>query len=1056
MKNYKSKIKLKLQNAFCVHRHAILLIVYLMIPTMAFSQTKTIHGIVVDIQGEAIIGASVVISGTSKGTITDIEGTFRIEASAKDKLTVSFMGYEKKEIAVGNNTNLKIVLDEDRKLLDEVVVVGYGTQKKVTLTGAVSAINNEELTVTKNENVLNMMTGKIPGLRIQQNSSEPGAFDNTFDIRGMGKPLVVIDGVPRGYMERMDANEIESISVLKDASAAIYGVRSANGVILITTKKGSKNKKIDISYSYNQGWQQFLHVPKGVSALDFMILSNEKHKRGFGSNFLGQNSPKFSEQDMDPYRTGKYKTADWMDLVMKDLTPQYQHNLSMTGGNERIDYFFNIGYMKQQGAFKSNDMHYDRWNFRSNVNVQITDRLKAEVLLSGFMDEKNEPNQSVWEVFKIIWNADPRRQPYANNNPDYPNDIMDDKNPLMITNSDHAGYKIAQKKNFQGQMNLSYDIKEVPGLTARAMYSYDYFIEDNKEYRKEYKLYNYNADKDMYEPKTANSPSRIFRYYGTSYSTLLQLSLNYNKTFNNVHNVSALGLYEEGYGKGDNFWANRELSMLLDHLFAGNDANQEGSMNKDGLWENVNKAWIGKFNYDYAGKYIAEFSFRYDGSCKFIKDKRWGFFPSASIGWRMSEESFIKENPTFSFVDNFKIRTSYGKLGDDDAAAWLYLSGYDFSTDGYFFGGNFVKGVTSKFSNRNITWYTAKTFDVGFDLDLWNGLLGVSFDYFNRNRDGLLEKPQTNIPGTVGIDLPKENLNSDRTRGIELVLTHRNKVGKDLTYYVNANISSTRTMRRHWEETRAGNSYENWRNAQSDRYTDIWWGKDYWGQFNNYDQIYNHPVNTGGGNQQLVPGDYYYKDWNGDGVIDRKDERPIATRNLPFINFGVTIGADWRGFDLSMLFQGTAQSYVEYDEQLVEPLMWDRNALTIFLDRWHTKDPNANVFDPKTEWIPGHYPSIGSPAFKAEGTRAVENAAYVRLKSLELGYTLPTKWLNQRGIKGLRIYISGYNLLTFTGLRDSDPEHPGKAAPGEDWGKTLAGYKYPLNRSYNVGAKITF
>ena len=1028
----------------------ILLCIFM--PVMVYAQTRTVNGTVTDINGEPIIGANVKIEGTTRGNITDLNGAFSLEAAANEKLVVTYIGYNP-EVVNATTTTLTIILKEDVAALDEVVVVGYGSQKKATLTGAVSAITSEILQTTKNESVVNMMTGKIPGLRVVQSSSEPGKFSNTYDIRGLGNPLIVVDGVPRGYMERMDPNEIESISVLKDASAAIYGVRSANGVILITTKKGV-NKKMEISYSFNQGWQQFLEVPTNVTVDDFFMLSNEKQFRTWNMNNLrGIGQPRFNESDMEPFVSGRFESPDWMKLVMKDFSSQTQHNVTVDGGTERLDYFFNVGYMKQNGAFKSDDLYYDRWNIRANINAKLTDRLKISTILSGFKDKKHDPNQSVWEIFKLSWNADPRLIPYANNNPDYPALIMDNKNPILATNADVMGYKLDEKHSFQGQVALDYDVPGVKGLTARGMYSYDYIVESNTDYKKDVYLYTYDPDNDAYLSTFTNGPSYLRRNYGTSYSTLMQLQLNYVQTFGK-HNVNATGLFEESYGKGDGFWAQRYMSMPLVYLFAGDDKGQTAGMNKSSAWENVNHAWIGKLNYDYAGKYLAEFSFRYDGSCKFIEDQRWGFFPSGSVGWRISEEAFIKENSTLNFIENLKLRASYGKLGDDGSTGWLYLAGYDYTDHGSILGGDFINGVQAKVPNRYISWYTAETFNLGLDLELWGGLFGTTFEYFNRNRSGLLATPIADLPELVGMDLPQENLNSDRTRGWELTLSHKNRIG-DLRYNLNAHIFTTRTMTRYNEEVRAGNSYENWKNSKMNRYTDIWWGKEYGGQFNNYQQIYNHPVNQGGGNQNQVPGDHYFVDWNGDGEINEKDEMPIAVYKLPQVNYAITGAAEWKSFDLNFLLQGVDRAYVQYDEQLATPLMWNRNALDYFLDRWHTKEPGANPFNPNTEWVSGYYPSMGSPNFDGgNSTWAVRNAAYLRLKSLEIGYTLPRKTLATLGVKNLRVYVSGYNLFTITGLKHSDPEHPGKSAPNETWDE--AGYKYPLNRSYNIGAKITF
>lgn len=1031
-------------------KHLVLLALCFVMILPAYSQTgNRVSGTIVDGAGAIVAGANVKVKGTTRATITNGEGKFSIEAGAKDKLEISFIGFASKEITVGTTNTIKVTLQEDSKAFEEVVVVGYGTQKKVTLTGAVSAISNKEIITTKNENVMNMMTGKIPGVRVVQKSAEPGAFNNTFDIRGLGAPLVIIDGVARDNFTRMDPNEIESISVLKDASAAIYGVRAANGVVLITTKKGSssQNGKFDLNYTYNYGGQKAIGLPLGTDAIGYMTLMNEKLRRNFQSNFMTPLVPQFDETVFEAFRSGERVSSDWGKLILSDFAPQKQHSLSMNGANDKISYFFNVGYLDQVGIFKSGDLNYNKWNYRANIDAKITSRLRTEFKTSAVMETKNDIIGGSWNVFKTIWNLLPSDAIYANQNPDYPGICSGFVHPALAIESDKTGYNQTNTKWVQSSLALVYDIPYIKGLNARAMYSYDYKNSDNKEYRKAVSQYSYDPANQTYISTIYNNPSKVNRSFSTNTTSMMQLSLNYDRSFNQLHNVKAMMVYEEWVNKGDNFNASRELALDVDQLYAGNVLNQIGSMDINGLYHDVNKSLIGRVNYDFGSKYMAELSVRRDGSSRFNSTNQYGVFPAGSVGWRVSEESFIKEFDPLSFITNLKLRGSYGVMGDDGQYNYQFLTGYDYPSGGYVFGGNYINGVGFRgIANPNITWSTSKTADFGVDVDLWSGLLGFQFDYFKRNREGLLGDRIMSLPGTLGASLPKENLNKDQTLGYEIVLIHKNKVG-DLRYFFTGNMSITREKLIYKEQARAGNSYENWKSNESNRFTNIWWGKTYAGQYQTYDEIYNNSINGGGGNQNSIPGDYYYKDLNGDGVLDGWDDTPIATKNTPKINYGFTIGGDYKGFDLSLLFQGTAMVYVEYQEQLAEPLCWDRNALELFMDRWHTEDPNADIFDPSTKWVAGQFSAVGNGSVRGTGSRSIQDASYIRLKSAEIGYSVPKKWLNKVGITAARVYMNGYNLFTITDLEYIDPEHPGDE---------LYGYIYPLNKTYNVGFNITF
>ncbi|HLZ88625.1 MAG TPA: TonB-dependent receptor, partial [Puia sp.] len=980
-------------------------------------------------KGEPLAGASVRHKNSTRGTTTDAGGEFNLSAKPGDLIVISYVGYIEVQHVVAGGEDIHVALKPVAgSNMNDAIVIGYGTQKKANVLGSVSVVKAEDLVVTKNENVVNMLTGKVPGLRIQQMSSEPGSFNTQYDIRGFGSsstgnptpPLIIIDGVPRGSgdLARMDPSEIDNISVLKDASAAIYGVKAANGVILVTTKRGSRNGKFNITYSVNQSWQQFLDVPNPVNAVQYMQLWNENAQRNFGNNVTGTAPKAYSDSTIALYTSGKLKSTNWMKAITRPLAPETQHNLNMSGGTDKVNYFFDLGYLTQGSLFKTNSINYDRWNFRSNVNINFTSRLRGAALVSGYSDTKNAPNSAVWTIFKYAENLVPTDQPYANNNPKYPSLEPDNANPVVMTNSDLVGQNIYKNKNFQGQLNLEYDIPGITGLMAKAMYNYGYSVADNTIVNKSFNLYTYDQGTQTYKATLVHSPSTVQRQYYTNTNTLMQLSLNYKHQFGGVHNVTGLVLYEEQYNTGDDFQAQESFSLGIPYLFAGNagDVNYRTvGQDKGNLINLVTRSVVGRFDYDYKGRYLGEFSFREDASSKFSPVKRWGFFPAGLIGWRISNEPFMQALIPPGVLNNLKIRASYGVLGDDQAQNYQWIAGYNYPGPGAVINGSYVSGINALgIPNLALTWMQSKTLDIGADFDLWNGLIGGSFDYFRRNRTGIPDLPNAQVPGTSGLVVNQANLDGDHTYGVELVLTHRHTIRK-VAYTISGNIGISRIRQDFKEEVRANSAYDQYKNELSGRYTNIWWGYLYGGQYTNYNQIYGSNVNTGGGNQSVVPGDYYYQDINHDGVIDAKDQVPIATRDLPIINFGLTLGASWNSFDLSMLLQGATDYHVQFAEQLAAPLQYQRSALIEFMNRWHTADPNANMFDPNTVWVPGNYPTTGSPA--ADGSKAVQNATYMRIKTLEIGYTLPKKLLNSIGIQNIRVYVNSYNLATLTGLK---------------------------------------
>jgi TonB-linked SusC/RagA family outer membrane protein len=1008
----------------------------------SFAQNKQVKGKITDESGESLPGVTIKVKGTALGTTTNTDGNYSLNLpDASAVLVVSFIGYLTNEVAVGDRTVVNVQLAVDAKSLEELVVVGYGEQKKVTVTGSVATISEKEIKTTTNGNIVNMLAGKLPGLRVTQRTSAPGAFQSDFDIRGFGAPLVIIDGVPRDDFFKLDPNEIENVSVLKDASAAVYGVKGGNGVILITTKKGKVGSP-DFNYSSTFGITKIANTPDLLDAYHFALLLNE-------SDVNKGSTPRYSQQDMDNYRTGVNPSYDWYDLVIDKYASQQQHNLSARAATDKMSYFISLGYFDEKGIYKSGDINANKFNFRSNLTANLTKNLKATLMLYGIQDTRNEPSKAAGDVIQYLWRMKPTDSPFANNNPDYLGNSPDAVHPLAATTADIGGYNKVTDKALNGSFALDYKVPFVPGLKARGMYAYDTKYRVQKTWNKMYTLYNYDNATGEYSiaqkgiAGAAATKSNLKQIFTENVSETAQLSLNYDKTFLSSHNISALLLYEHRKKDGLGFNGSRYFSLdALDQLFAGDPEGQTiTSTNPDII---VNEGIVGRLNYNYKERYLIEGMFRYDGSSNFAKGHRWGLFPAITGGWRLSEESFLKNK--VEFLNNLKLRASYGKLGDDASSTYQFLTGYDYpGTALYSLDGSLTRGINFRnMPNENLTWYTNHIANIGLDVDLFRNKLHAEFDMFSKKREGLLATRSRTLPGTLGATFPQENLNSDLQKGFEVLLRYRNKI-KDFNYSVSGNMSFTRRKRLYIEQSPYLNSIDNWKNNGSYRWNDIYWGYHAIGQFQTMEEIANSPIQDGKGNSLVLPGDIKYQDFNNDGIIDGNDNRPIGlTPNAPQIMFGFTLDASWKGFDVNALFQGATRFTVDYGTtaQLSHPLQFEGNSLDIFLDRWH----KADVFDPNSQWVPGYFPAYRPGANgwnESTSDWRLRDATYLRLKSLQIGYTIPKRMLSRIGLKGFRIYANGFNLMTFSGLnRFMDPEQP-------------SGTRYPLTKSYNIGLNIT-
>lgn len=1018
--------------------------------------------------GTGLPGVSVLVKGTTRGTTTDADGNYAVEVpDANAVLVFSFIGYTPQEIAVGTQTSINVSMVADIQQLNEVVVVGYGTQQKVTLTGAVVNIKGDEMLRTKNENPQNMLTGRVAGVRVWQRSAEPGTFNNNLDIRGLGTPLVVIDGVPRTTedFQRLNAADIDDISVLKDASAAIYGVRGANGVLLVTTKKGAKGDKVSISYNGTFTMQRPSKMPELADPYQTMTIYNERSMNQINGGTIVYGPDKFED-----FQSGRRRTTDWNKLLLSDWSPQTQHDLSISGGGEKTQYYIGGGYQFQEGFFKSGDLNYHKYNLRTNITTEIAKGLSFNINLSGISDQRNTPYTSTVDIIRNYWRQGVLFPAYADPDNTMLNfDGLDlEENAVAQIYSDVSGYRRYNQRYFQSSASLTFDLgtlsPALEGLTAKGLLSYDYRNDENTAFRREY--YQYRPVGDSYESKLYNlsSPNQLRREMFSKQQSLGQFLLNYNRTFNAVHKVSAVLGLETQKRIGDNYYSINNLAFATDNFLIGVSSGQQIGVTlttdsrvpyKD-IYKIGYSATIGRLNYTYDDRYIIEAAFRYDGSSKFVPGNKWAFFPSGSVGWRISEESFFKNSSALQFISQLKLRASYGVLGDDNDMQYEWATGYTYPAvggnaekgyynqyaPGYMFGGNFVYGVDTWLTNRQFTWNKSKTFDIGLDYEAWNGLFGFSVDYFSRLREGLMARRNSALPTVVGLQSPNENLNSDRVFGLDLQLSHRNRIG-DLAYQVK--VIGTITRKKNLigaQNGPYGNSYDQWRNDNlNDRYQGVQFGFEGAGRYTSWEDIWSYPIYKDRG---IVPGDYKYQDWNGDGEINDQDQRPFAYDQTPWVNFSLSYDCSYKSFDMNFLFQGTAMGSMQYQEPLYG--IWGANGggtLTQYLDRWHPVDPTADPYDPSTQWASGYYGYTGNyPRPNSDFNRV--STAYLRLKSIELGYTLkPTRLLPSAN---LRVFINAYNMFTITGVKFVDPEHP-----DDDLSRL-----YPLNKTYSAGISARF
>jgi TonB-linked SusC/RagA family outer membrane protein len=997
----------------------------------------TVTGTVVDVSGEPLAGVSVVQKGeTDKGTMTDVAGKYSLQVSGTGvTLTFSYIGFIAQDIVVSGNI-LNVTLKEDLLNLDEVVVVGYGAQKKVDLTGAVVAVKGAEVVKSPMVLVTNSLAGRLPGVIINNRSAEPGKEGTSILIRGQNttgnnSPLILIDGVERSDLGQINSNDIESISVLKDASAAIYGARAANGVLLVTTKRGSLSKP-SITFSYNQGFTQATRRPIMADSYTFAKVYNEIEEND-------GRAPRYTAEELEKFRTGSdpdnYPNTDWYDFIMKKATPQHQSNISVSGGSERVKYYLSVGEITQDGQYRYSSTKLKQYNVRSNIDVKATDNLTVGLNLAGRYDDKHYPWDSDrgW-INSHIYLYHPMWQPFwPGTNYMTPNR---DNQHLINLVSDNGGSRDTDIKTIQTTLSLKWDIPWIKGLSVDGSGSYDAASNFTKTFQKPTYVYYKNATTGALEEGLSGGTTAMANltdradYYSMVYFIA---KINYDRTFG-LHHVGAMLAYEQAQTKNNYFYASRSdfVSTAIPQLFAGSSDKSKHN-NSGSAGQGARQNYFGRINYEYAGKYLVQFTLRRDGSPNFPENKRFGYFPSASVGWRLSEESFMKN---INFVNNLKIRSSYGVMGNDQVNAFQYLTSYGFGNN-YVIGNNDVIGlVQSSVPNPNITWETAKTWDVGLESSLWNGLFGIEFDVFKTRRSDILRRRNAVIPTHTGLSLPDENIGIVENRGFELILSHDNTV-KDFTYRLSGNMSLARNKVVFIDEAPGAEPYQ----LATGRPMDSRLIYNAIGIFRDENAIENYPHFLG-----ARPGDIIYEDANKDGTLDSRDRIRIDDGSVADIVFGFSANVSYKNFELSILLHGQENTNLLLGRgkgntgdgwfPIMSPSfgnypMWRAN------DRWSAENPDgtmprgdAGIWTNNTE----------------SSTHWLADAGFLRLKNLELGYNLPQEVCRKLRMQNLRFSVSGSNLfLIYDHLKDVGLDPEGDAF-----------WLYAPQRIYSIGVSLTF
>ncbi|PTN07634.1 TonB-dependent receptor [Mangrovibacterium marinum] len=1009
-----------------------------------FAQSVKVNGVVKDETGETVIGATVVEKGTTNGAITDFNGEFHLTLSSSDAtLQVSFIGYTLQEIALNGQTQFNVVLEKEDKQLDEVVVVGYGAQKKESIVGAISQLSSDEILSSPAANITQAISGKIPGVVTSQTSGAPGADDAQIYIRGRatfagdGQPLVLVDGVERSFSQ-IAPDDIQAISVLKDASAtAVYGVRGANGVILVTTKRGRDQKPV-VSLTANWQSQSPTRENTYLNSYQSVLLLEEA--------LANDNLPsQFSTSDIEMYRKSSagelsgvdamlYPNVDWYDTILRSSAPAQRYNVNIQGGTKRMRYFTSGEFYDQQGLYKdlSEDKYgnksntsFRRYAFRANLDFLLTQDLTASINFGTRFEERNGPNtsesSSYSEVFYELNHTPGWLFPVSYTIPDGESEKVLYGGSSQYQNNIAARLAKAgfyKATNTISETNFILDYKMdwlTEGLKAKAMMSFDYDGYYNRRFTADFATYELN-DRTNYESVDAynkfNSDTEL-AYAGNNQTTTWKLyfeyQLNYARKFGK-HDVSAMMLYNQ-----NDYRYQAELAQRYQGL-------------------------VGRVTYGYDDRYLLEVNAGYNGSENFMKGKRFGFFPSFSVGWRISNEEFMSS--TEDWLDNLKIRASYGQVGNDIYLVngvkqrFLYEQKWSQIGNDYYFGTTGYTGIyEGQYPNYGVTWERANKYNLGIEFTAFDRLISGNIDLFSEKRNNILTEFLTR-PEWVGVTMAAGNLGETKNSGYEIELKHSNKIGSDFNYNVGLTYAHAKNEIKNMDEPDLKTDYRKREGQSIGQYFGLLCDG-----FITAADLANPdlPISTYG---DVQVGDLKYRDMNSDGFIDDRDETMIGFSNVPENTYSLTLGCDYKGWGFSVMFQGVDHVSRYYDAEAMYAFVDGGKVKEHHLNRWDPSQTEAyNLANAKYPLL--HYDSNGDHNQQLN-SYFLQNGAFVRLKNIEVSYTLPKRWIKTVGMSDCRLYVNANNLITWDHLDDvSDPESNGSN-------------RYPIMKTVNCGVNLKF
>lgn len=1022
-------------------------------------QQSGVSGKITDENGQALPGVTVVVKGTTNGVITDIDGKYTLTNVPENAVLVfSFVGMISQEISRAGQLVINVTLQADTIGIEEVVAIGYGVQKKTTVTGSISTIKGEELAKIPVPNISQSMTGKLAGVSTRASSgSQPGMDTPDIHIRGVvttgnNSPLVIVDGIKRDNIRQVDPNTIESVTILKDASAvAPYGMGGANGVILITTKKGQTGKPV-VRLNTSYGIQNPTYVPDMLSAKDYMSLQNEGYYNLTPNGTTPPNAPDLIANYDQLHRDdpAKYPDSKFIDVWNKNA-PVQSYNLELSGGTDKVTYHTGLGYYDQKGLFDA--VGYTRYNYNMNLEMKATNTTKIGISMYGTSEKTQDldPGENATgHLFRAFYKFVPIQQLLYPDGEHWGESSA--SSPMAALNS--KGYEKWDRSTLLASAYIEQELPFVEGLSFKGVFSYDPTSENQKQWHLPFVYHVINLNTSPYsfsEAITAqegNSPTYIYlRQDNREWRNYTgQFYLNYNHTFGD-HSVTGLLVAEARKNAYSTFMARRDnFALQIDELDFGS-SNKINYDNGGSSSEGSEIGYVYRIGYSYKDKYMAEASGRYDGHYYFAPDARWGYFPAFSAAWRISEESFMQG---FKAIDNMKLRASWGQSGMLAGGPFQYMSGYTLRGNAYIFGSSgLVQGSrVARESNPNITWEVSSKTDIGLDMNLWEGALGVEFDYFHENRTGMLLAPQVTLPVEYGLALSQENAGSMKNNGFEITVSSSKKFSNGIVFNISGNLSYAKNQMIEVFQT----------DAQAKNPNRTLTGRPYGTQFGyqalglfttaedtNGDGIIN---TTDGYNVKqfgnLHPGDIKYADLSGpdgvpDGKIDSNDETEIGYPVYPLMTYGITPELNWKGFNVSLFFQGAAMSSINIRQFMTVPFEnnGSNTAYEYFDNRWTPDNQGAR------------YPRA-TPSPYANNTQNSDwwtvSSSYLRLKTMTISYDIPKTTMSKIGVNGIRVFYTGQNLLTLSNIKHIDPE----------MGYDQRENSYPVMRNHTFGFDITF